>query len=244
MRTLALRCRGAVFLLRTPHGSEPRLRDNAGRCGGRAGPFAGDGGAAARADGSRRCCRSSLRWRNCGLNMPSSPTRRHCGGASLKIAIAAYGNASVPAAEAMAALARLYIELRRYLDAEPLAIAADERSVAPGSGDPKIPRLAPVLADRARIALARGETSHARKWAEAGDRASTKEIDGAPRSDRLRVLGAVLAAEGRFDESERVAAPGVGARPRPTATGSQPRAAWRSSARPICGKSALPKRCR
>jgi hypothetical protein len=45
---------------------------------------------------------------------------------SLKIAIAADGSVSIPAAEAMGALAHLYIERRRYLDAEPLAIAATE----------------------------------------------------------------------------------------------------------------------
>lgn len=120
---------------------------------------------------------------------------------SLKIAIAAYGSQSVPAAEAMAALAHLYIELRRYLDAEPLAIAADNvLSARPGgAGSP----LAAVLADRARIALARGDNGDARQWAEAAIAIDDKSA-GAARSDRLRVLGAVLMSEGRFAESERV----------------------------------------
>ena len=60
---------------------------------------------------------------------------------SLRIAIAAYGSASLQAADAMAALARLYIELRRYLDAEPLAIAATNvlRGPAPAADDPGLP---------------------------------------------------------------------------------------------------------
>lgn len=120
---------------------------------------------------------------------------------SLKIAIAAYGSQSAPAAEAMAALARLYIALRRYLDAEPLAIAAGNAlSARLGAVDPA---MAPVLADRARIALARGDKSDARKWAEAAIAIDDKSEAG-PRSDRLRVLGAVLMSEGRFADSERV----------------------------------------
>jgi tetratricopeptide (TPR) repeat protein len=120
---------------------------------------------------------------------------------ALKIAIAAYGSSSVAAAEAMAALAGLYIDLRRYLDAEPLVIAADGvLSAKLGAEDARISAL---LADRARIDLARGELSHARKWAEAA-MAVDARIDKAQRSDRLRVLGAVLAAEGRFDGSEPI----------------------------------------
>ena len=120
---------------------------------------------------------------------------------ALKIAIAAYGNSSVPAAEAMAALGRLYIDLRRYLDAEPLAIAADDvlSSKLGAEGAAK----AAVLADRARIALARGELSHAQKWAAAAVAADAK-IGKAPHGDRLRVLGAAFAAQGRFADSERL----------------------------------------
>jgi tetratricopeptide (TPR) repeat protein len=120
---------------------------------------------------------------------------------SLKIAIAAYGSFSVPAAEAMVALARLYIEQRRYLDAEPLAIAAGNVLAARlGIEDPA---MAPVLAAQARIALARGDKSWARKWADQAVAIDDKNF-GAARSDRLRVLGAVLASEERFDHSERV----------------------------------------
>ncbi len=119
---------------------------------------------------------------------------------SLRIAIAAYGSASLQAADAMAALARLYIELRRYLDAEPLAIAAT--NVLRDRLGESNPALAPVLADQARIALARGDDDRARKWAEEAV-AIDKKNDKAPQSDRLRVLGAVLASEGRFEDSER-----------------------------------------
>ena len=100
----------------------------------------------------------------------------------------------------MAALVNLYIEQRRYLDAEPLAIIATNllRDRLGGAN----PALAPVLADRARIALARGDKGEARKWAE-----EAVEIDrknGTRQSSRLRVLGEVLAAQEQFEESEGV----------------------------------------
>ncbi len=118
---------------------------------------------------------------------------------ALKIALAAYGSASVPAAEATAALARLYIDLRRYLDAEPLAIAAED--VLTARLGPENPAMAAVLADRARIALARGKTGRALKWAEAAV-AIDARAGAAPRGDRLRVLGAALVGEGRFAAGE------------------------------------------
>ncbi len=118
---------------------------------------------------------------------------------SLKIALVAYGSASVRAAEATAALARLYIDLRRYLDAEPLAIAAG--GVLTAELGAENPEMAAVLADRARIALARGKTGRALKWAEAAV-AIDARAGAAPRSDRLRVLGAVLVGEGRFAAGE------------------------------------------
>lgn len=120
---------------------------------------------------------------------------------ALKIAIANNGSLSAPAAEAMAALAHLYIELRRYLDAEPLAIAAENVLSARPGGSAEA--MAPVLADRARIALARGDTVDARNWAKHAVAIDDK-TRGAPRSSRLRVLGAALVAEGRFADGERV----------------------------------------
>jgi tetratricopeptide (TPR) repeat protein len=120
---------------------------------------------------------------------------------SLKIAIAAYGSAAVPAADAMAALAHLYIEQRRYLDAEPLVIAAT--NVLRDRLGPTDPALAPVLADQARIALARGNDHQARKWAEEAVAIDAKNHQ-APQSDHLRVLGAVLVVQGKFDDGERI----------------------------------------
>ncbi len=119
---------------------------------------------------------------------------------SLKIAIAAYGNTSVQAAKAMEALATLYVERRQYLDAEPLAIIAT--NLLPDRLGETNPAVAPALADRALIALARGEQAEARKWAE-----EAVEIDrknGTRQSSRLRVLGLVLAAQEQFEKSESV----------------------------------------
>lgn len=120
---------------------------------------------------------------------------------ALKIAIGAYGSLAVPAAVALAALASLYIEGQRYLDAEPLLIAAGQILTSrPGADDPA---LAAVLAGRASIALARGHKRRAREWAEQAVAIDNRN-EGAPRSGRLRALGAVLAAEEEFAQSERI----------------------------------------
>jgi tetratricopeptide (TPR) repeat protein len=118
---------------------------------------------------------------------------------SLKIAIATDGSASIPAAEAMAALAHLYIERRRYLDAEPLAIAATE--VLTERLGPSDKALAPVLADQARIALARGDVDRALKRVEQAIAIDKK--GGSTESDRLRIYGTVLVAQAKFAEGER-----------------------------------------
>jgi tetratricopeptide (TPR) repeat protein len=120
---------------------------------------------------------------------------------SLKIAIAVYGSASVPAGKALAGLAHLYIEQRRYLDAEPLAIAA--ANVLRDRLGEFNEALAPILADRARIALATGDGDRARKWVKEAI-AIDQRSGGGPHSDRLRVLGGVLAAREKFADSERV----------------------------------------
>jgi tetratricopeptide (TPR) repeat protein len=138
---------------------------------------------------------AQLRFEGADINEATALRRR-----ALKIAIAAYGSSSVVAAEAMASLAGLYIDLRRYLDAEPLAIAAG--NVLAARLGAKDGAMAAVLADRARVALAQGERSGARKWAEEAV-AIDDTLGEAPHSDRLRALGAVLAAEGQFDDSER-----------------------------------------
>ncbi len=137
-----------------------------------------------------------LRFRDAEIAEATALRRR-----SLKIAIDAFDNGSVPAAEAMVALASLYIELRRYLDAEPLLIAAgDILSTRLGTGDRA---MAPLLSGLARIALARGDKSRARKWAEQAVAIDEKNASE-ERSGPLRTLGAVLAAEEEFAASERV----------------------------------------
>jgi len=137
-----------------------------------------------------------LRFRDAEIAEATALRRR-----SLKIAIDAFGNDSVPAAEAMVALASLYLALQRYLDAEPLLIAAgDVLSTRLGAEDPA---MAPPLSGLARIALARGDKSRARKWAEQA--VAIDEKNGPEeRGGRLRTLGAVLAAEEEFAASERV----------------------------------------
>jgi len=73
---------------------------------------------------------------------------------ALRIEIAAFGAGSVPPADAMVALAVVHIEMRRYLDAEPLLIAA--RDIVTGQLGPDDPRLAAVLSGLARVALGEG----------------------------------------------------------------------------------------
>ncbi|HYM71406.1 MAG TPA: tetratricopeptide repeat protein [Stellaceae bacterium] len=119
---------------------------------------------------------------------------------ALKIAVSAYGSTSTNAANAMIALAELDILQHRYVDAEPLLIAAtDVLSMRLGDNNPA---MSAPLAALARIALARGEVSLARSRA---DRANAVAARGAAlrSSEPLRVLGATYAAEERFDEGER-----------------------------------------
>jgi tetratricopeptide (TPR) repeat protein len=139
---------------------------------------------------------AELRFREAEITEALALRRR-----SLKIAVDAFGNGSAPAAEAMVALASVYISLRQYFDAEPLLIIAD--NVLTDRLGAEDPAMAPVLSGLARAALARGDKDSARSRVEravAIDEKSRSE----DRSERLRTLGAVLAAEERFDESARV----------------------------------------
>jgi tetratricopeptide (TPR) repeat protein len=128
-------------------------------------------------------------------------------GQSLTQTIARYGSGSVRAAEAMTALAGVDVEMRRYLDAEPLLIAA--HNILADQFGLDDPALAPVLSALARVALARGDKDEARRMAE---RAVTldqrnrgrRDPSAADRSERLRTLGAVRAAQEEFADSERV----------------------------------------
>src|SRR5258708_20608482 len=139
---------------------------------------------------------AELRFRDAEITEAIALRRR-----SLKIAVDAFGSDSAPAAEAMAALASVYIDLRQYFDAEPLLItAANVLTDRLGVDDPP---MAPVLSGLAPIALARGDKDSARNRV---DRAVAidEKTRSEDRSERLRALGAGLAAEERFDESARV----------------------------------------
>jgi tetratricopeptide (TPR) repeat protein len=139
---------------------------------------------------------AELRFRDAEITEAVALRRR-----SLKIAVDAFGSDSAPAAEAIAALASVYIDLRQYFDAEPLLITAD--NVLTDRLGVDDPAMAPVLSGLARIALARGDKDSARNRVDravAIDEKSRSE----DRSERLRTHGAVLAAEERFDESARV----------------------------------------
>jgi tetratricopeptide (TPR) repeat protein len=116
---------------------------------------------------------------------------------ALKLAVAAFGTEAPATAEATAALALLQIERQRYLDAEGLLIVARRRL-----GD-TTPASIPVLSGLARIALARGDPARARPLAERAVALMTAQRE--PRSaEPLRVLGAVDAAERRFDDGVAV----------------------------------------
>ncbi len=120
---------------------------------------------------------------------------------ALAIAIAAFGCDSPRAAGAMGALARLDIDRRRYLDAEPLLIIAER--VLAGRAGPDDPAMAAILADRARIALARGERQPAEAWARRAVAIAGRAPHGRS-AEPLRALGAVLTTEERYREADEV----------------------------------------
>ena len=120
---------------------------------------------------------------------------------ALDIAIATFGADSVEAAEAMAALAMLDIDRRRYLDAEPLLIIAHGLLKDRASADQRA--VAMIDAGLARITLARGKLNPAERWARHAVAAAQAAAPGRS-AEALRTLGAVLTAEERFDEAERV----------------------------------------
>jgi tetratricopeptide (TPR) repeat protein len=120
---------------------------------------------------------------------------------AVKIAVRAYGGGSANAANAMVGLADVELLRQHYAEAEPLLITALpvlERRFGANS-----PALEPPLAALARIALAHGDLPAAEAWASKAN-AGGAGRGGAASSEALRVLGAVYAAENRFDEGERV----------------------------------------
>jgi tetratricopeptide (TPR) repeat protein len=120
---------------------------------------------------------------------------------ALTISVAAFGCDSPSAAAAMAAVALLDIERRRYLDAEPLLIIAERVLATRVSADQ--PVMATIFAGRARIALARGEAKPAEAWA-------SRAVELARRNphrrsaEPLRALGAVFTAQERFADAAEV----------------------------------------
>jgi tetratricopeptide (TPR) repeat protein len=120
---------------------------------------------------------------------------------ALDIAVAVFGCDSASAAAAMAALALVDIERRRYLDAEPLLIVAASVLAERAAADH--PATATIFAGLARIALARGDTKPAETWATNALAIARRNPHGRS-AEPLRTLGAVLAAEGRFAEAEQV----------------------------------------
>jgi len=120
---------------------------------------------------------------------------------ALAIASKRFGSGSASAAEAMVALASVEIDRQRYLDAEPLLIAAG--NALAGRVAPDQPVMVTALVGRARIALARGEAGPAEGFAR---RALEMARHNPHRrsTEALRALGAVLTAKERFNEAERV----------------------------------------
>ena len=117
---------------------------------------------------------------------------------ALRLTLAAPDDELPARTQAIAALARAYIDRYRWLDAEPLLIVAAEmlpEAQQAGLG-------AAIFAGLARVALARGDAAAALAWAmravECGN-SDPQQTSAEP----LRALGAALAVLERFDEAQR-----------------------------------------
>lgn len=120
---------------------------------------------------------------------------------ALKIVVRAYGGNSTNAADAMIALANVELLRHRFSRAEPLLIAAVPALEARFGADSAA--LAGPLAGLARVALARGDTVAAESWAKRAVAVADRH-PAMTSTEPLRALGAVYAAEQRFDEGEKV----------------------------------------
>lgn len=120
---------------------------------------------------------------------------------ALQAAIARFGIGTPQTAEAMTALARLYVELGRYFDAEPLLLAARQTLADPDRENN--PAMAATLTALARVLLARGETTAAEPCARQAV-AMARMLPQENAAPALRTLGAILAASSRYDEAETV----------------------------------------
>jgi tetratricopeptide (TPR) repeat protein len=141
---------------------------------------------------------AQARWRDGDL--AESVSLRH---RALDIAIGAFGAGSASAAEAMTALAQADIARRRYLDAEPLLIAAG--NVLTDSVASDHPALSAVFAALARIALARGDIPAAEPWGERAVAIAGKNPHQRA-TEPLLALAAIRAGQERFAESEKLIA--------------------------------------
>lgn len=120
---------------------------------------------------------------------------------ALRIAQRSYGVQSTDAASAMVALARVELLRHRYSTAEPLLIAALPTLEARFGASS--PTLAGPLAGLARTALAQGDVTAAASWARRAAAIAARHPSTVS-SEPLRALGAVYAAEDRFDDGEKV----------------------------------------
>jgi serine/threonine-protein kinase len=139
---------------------------------------------------------AQARSRDGELNEAAALRRR-----ALAIAVGAFGCESPSAGEAMASLAVLHIDRRRYLDAEALLIVAER--VLTGRVPPDQPIMATLAAGLARVGLARGDTEAALAQARRAVAMARRNPHGRS-AEPLRVLGAALAAAESFEEAERV----------------------------------------
>lgn len=120
---------------------------------------------------------------------------------ALRITVHAFGPDSTNTADAMVALAKVELLRHHYSRAEPLLIAAVPALEARFGADS--PVLAGPLSGLARIALARGDLPAAESWAKRAVAIAQRQ-PALTTSEPLRTLGAVDAAEQRFDDGERV----------------------------------------
>jgi tetratricopeptide (TPR) repeat protein len=126
---------------------------------------------------------------------------------ALKIELRTYGGDSINAAQAMIALARVEVLRQNYAEAEPLLVSA--LPVLKMRFGEESPVLIEPLAALARIALARGDLQAAESWAHqsqaiAARRPAAATSPTSTSTEPLRVLGAIDAAEQRFDDGEKV----------------------------------------
>ncbi|MBV9829692.1 MAG: tetratricopeptide repeat protein [Alphaproteobacteria bacterium] len=105
------------------------------------------------------------------------------------------------AAQAMASLARLYIDEDRYLDAEPLLLAA--RQLLAEHEDGNSAAMAVIQASLARVDLARGDVKPAVACATEAAALVQRDADDVS-SEPLRVLGSALAADHQYARGDKV----------------------------------------